>query len=144
MGILSAPFWCVYQKLSLSLLHFNKTLLHKSSKWSSLIFDSVLNSCPPEAKNPSIFRGSATAFQSEVGGEIEKRREWLPRWTVEGAKVFPCLVRYNYQQGINMDRETSLGVQRIRWECCCFPFHLCPGCFLGSWAGPPPSRAPSV
>lgn len=79
-----------------------------------------------------------------MGGEIEMRREWLPWGTVEGDKVFLCLVRSTYQQGINMDRETSLGVQRIRWECCCFPIHLCPGCFLGSWVGPPPSRAPSA
>ena len=30
MGILSAPFWCLCQKLSLSPLYFNKTLFHKS------------------------------------------------------------------------------------------------------------------
>ena len=28
-GTLSVPFWCLCQKLSLSLLYFNKTLLHK-------------------------------------------------------------------------------------------------------------------
>ena len=32
-----ASFWCLCQKLSLSPLYFNKTLLHKSSEWSSLI-----------------------------------------------------------------------------------------------------------
>ena len=32
-----------------------KTLLHKSSEWSSLISGPRLNSSPPEAKNPSVF-----------------------------------------------------------------------------------------
>ena len=40
------PFWCLCQKLSLSLFHFNKTLLHKSS-W-------VIKLVPgPEAKSSS-------------------------------------------------------------------------------------------
>ena len=42
-------------------LYFNKTLLHKSSEQSSLIFGPRLNS-PPEAKNPRVFCGSATTF----------------------------------------------------------------------------------
>ena len=54
-GILSAPFWCLYQKLSLSPLYFNKTLLHKSSERSSLVCGPRLNSSPPEAKNPGVF-----------------------------------------------------------------------------------------
>ena len=54
-GTLSAPFWCLCQKLSLSPLYFNKTLLHKSSEWSSLISGPRLNSSPPEAKNSGIF-----------------------------------------------------------------------------------------
>ena len=55
-GTLSAPFWCLCQKLSLSPLHFNKTLLHKSSSvikprhWPRI---EGLNSSPPEAKNES-------------------------------------------------------------------------------------------
>ena len=57
---LSAPFWC----LCLSLLYFNKTVLHKSSEWSSLVTGPRLNPCPPEAKNPGVFHGSATTFQS--------------------------------------------------------------------------------
>ena len=55
MGTLSAPFWCLCQKLSLSPLYFNKTLLHKSSERSSLVSGPRLNSSPPAAKNPSIF-----------------------------------------------------------------------------------------
>ena len=35
-GTLSTHFWCLCQKLSLSPLYFNKTLLHKSSEWFSL------------------------------------------------------------------------------------------------------------
>ena len=47
------PFWCLCQKLSLSPLYFNKTLLHKSSERSSLVSGPGLNSSPPGAKNPS-------------------------------------------------------------------------------------------
>ena len=54
-GILPTPFWCLCQKISLSSLHFNKTLLHKSSERSILISGPGLNSSPPEAKNPGIF-----------------------------------------------------------------------------------------
>ena len=55
MSTLSAPFWCLCQKLSLSPLYFNKTLLHKSSEQSSLVSGPRLNSSPPEAKNPGVF-----------------------------------------------------------------------------------------
>ena len=44
VGTLSAPFWCLCQKLSLSLLYFNKALLHKSSEWSSLVSGLAFNS----------------------------------------------------------------------------------------------------
>ena len=54
-GTLSASFWCLCQKLSLSPLYFNKTLLQKSSERSSLFSGPRLNSSPPEAKNPGIF-----------------------------------------------------------------------------------------
>ena len=55
-----APFWCLCQKLSLSPLYFNKTLLHKSSEWSSLVSGPGLNSSPPEAKNPTSYRSTTT------------------------------------------------------------------------------------
>ena len=58
-----SPFWCLCQKLSLSLLYFNKTLLHKSSAWSSLVSGPRLNSSLPEAKNPGVFHSPATTFQ---------------------------------------------------------------------------------
>ena len=65
MGVtLSALFWC--QKLSLSLLYFNKTLLHKSSERLNLITGSWLNSSPPVAKNPSVFHDSAITFHCYV------------------------------------------------------------------------------
>ena len=51
-GTLSTPFWCLCQKLSLSPLYFNKTLLYKSSEQSGLVSGPRLNSSPPEAKNP--------------------------------------------------------------------------------------------
>ena len=48
---LSVPFWCLYQKLSLSLLHFNKSLLRKSSAWSSLISGPKSKSSPQKVTN---------------------------------------------------------------------------------------------
>ena len=63
-GTLSALFWCLCQRLSLSPLYFNKTLLHKSSERSSLITGPGLNSSP-KAKNPGILHSSATTFQKE-------------------------------------------------------------------------------
>ena len=60
-----------------SLLCFNKTLLHKSSEWSSLVSGPRLNSSPLEAKNPSVFRGSATTFQGS--GSWKKGREGFKR-----------------------------------------------------------------
>ena len=45
-----------------SLFYFNKTLLHQSSERSSLVSGPGLISSPPEAKNPGVFRGSATTF----------------------------------------------------------------------------------
>ena len=52
-GTLSAPFWCLRQKLSLSPLYFNKTLLHKSSEWSSLVSGPRLNSSPLGPRIPA-------------------------------------------------------------------------------------------
>ena len=66
LALLSATFWCLCQKLSLSLLYFNKTLLHKSSEWSRLVSGPGLNSSPLEAKNPDVFCGSAAIFH--LGG----------------------------------------------------------------------------
>ena len=62
-GTLSASFWCLCQKLSLSLIYFNKTLLHKSSEQPSLVTGPRLNSSALEVKNPGAFHGSATIFQ---------------------------------------------------------------------------------
>ena len=70
-GTLSAPSWCLCQKLSLSLLYFSKTLLHKSSEWSSLVTGPGLHSSPPEAKNPGIFHSSTKTFHSLVEENIK-------------------------------------------------------------------------
>ena len=64
-GVLFLPPSDVYVRSFLYLFYtLIKTLLHKSSEWSSLISGPRLNSSPPEAKNPRVFRGSATTFQS--------------------------------------------------------------------------------
>ena len=62
MGTLSAPFSCLCQKLSLSPLYFNKTLLHKSSERSSLVSGPKLNSSSLEAKNPGVFGSFSKNF----------------------------------------------------------------------------------
>ena len=56
------PLLMSTSELSLSLLYLNKTLLHQSSEWSSLVSGTGLNSFSQEAKNPGVFRGSATTF----------------------------------------------------------------------------------
>ena len=68
---LSAPFWCLHQKLSLSPLFFNKTLLHKSSERSSLISGPRLDSSPLEAKNPGLLSFSNNL--SAIGGPRSRR-----------------------------------------------------------------------
>ena len=76
-GTLSALFWCLCQKLSLSPLYFNKTLLHKSSEQASVVSDPGLNSSPPEAKNPGVFSFSnkLSVFGSDY--KFCYPREWL-------------------------------------------------------------------
>ena len=80
-----APLWCLCQKLSLSPLYFNKTWLHKSSEWSSLVSGSGLNSSPLQAKNPGVlsFRNNLSVVWTFFGivvfwGGNEKR----PLWTL--------------------------------------------------------------
>ena len=71
--LFSTPFWCLCRKLSLSPLYFNKTLLHKSSEWSSLISGPGLNSSPPEAKNPGV----SAWFSNNLSGRGWQRMRWL-------------------------------------------------------------------
>ena len=72
--------------MSLSPLYFNKTLLHKSSEWSSLVSGPGSNSSPPEAKNPSVFRGSTTIFQLHTERIINVNIYWLVH-----IHISPCL-----------------------------------------------------
>ena len=67
MALFSAPFWCLCQKLSLSPLYFNKTLLHKSSEWSSLVSGPGLNSSPPGAKNPGVIQQQPFILGAHLG-----------------------------------------------------------------------------
>ena len=53
-GIFSAPFWSLCEKLFLSYLYFNKILLHKSSKWSSLVSGPRSKFSPLETKNTGL------------------------------------------------------------------------------------------
>ena len=57
-GYVFFPIWCLYQKLSLSLSYFNKTLPNRISGWLSLASGPRLKSYPLEAKNPSVIHRS--------------------------------------------------------------------------------------
>ena len=54
---LSVSFWCPYQKLSLSLSYFNKTLLYKISTSSRLVSAPGSKSASPEVMNPGMTHG---------------------------------------------------------------------------------------
>ena len=70
-GTLSALFWCLCQKLSLSPLYFNKTLLHKSSEQSSLVSGPRLN-YSPEAKNPRVFAWFSNKLSIPLGASVSE------------------------------------------------------------------------
>ena len=82
-GVLFLPPSDVCQKLSLCLLYFNKTQLHKSSEWSSLVSGPRLNSSPLEAKNPGVFHGSATTFQWALWYSAKLGTTQSSHWTVQ-------------------------------------------------------------
>ena len=60
-GTLSAPFWCLCQKLSLSPLYFNK--IYYTKVLSNPVSGPRSNSSPPEAKNPSVL-----SFSNNLSG----------------------------------------------------------------------------
>ena len=85
-GTLSAFFWCLCQKLSLSPLYFNKTLLHKSSEQSSLVSGPGLNSSPLEGKNPGVLSFSNNLSEQEIDQGTE--------WGIKPSKaLFLCTSR---------------------------------------------------
>ena len=72
-GYSFAPFWCLCQKLSLSPLYFNKTLLHKGSERSSLVSGPGLNSSLLEAKNPASHRSATTIHLGGSSGILQDK-----------------------------------------------------------------------
>ena len=60
-GTLSAPFWCLCQKLSLSPLYFNK--IYYTKVLSDPVSGPRSNSSPLEAKNPSVL-----SFSNNLSG----------------------------------------------------------------------------
>ena len=92
MGILSAPFWCLCWKLSLSPLYFNKTLLHKSSERSSLVSGPGLNSSPPEAKNPASNHSATTFHLGGSSGILQNKVRMLGALVLSSPRehVFCC------------------------------------------------------
>ena len=81
---LSTPFWCLCQKLSLSPLYFNKTLLHKSSERSSLVSGPGLNS-PPEAKNPGF-----SWFNNNLSSPVDTVHWFRDLWTITTSHTHLC------------------------------------------------------
>ena len=79
-GTLSAPFWSLWQKLSLSLLYFNKTLLHKSCEWWSLVSSPRLNSSPLESNYPGFFPDLATTFHKRCSLVEGQALDWYATW----------------------------------------------------------------
>ena len=75
MGTLSTLFWCLCQKLSLSPLYFNKTLLHKSSERSSLVSgpDWILLLQGPSI--PALWFNNNLSLWERVWGK-EQKGEW--------------------------------------------------------------------
>ena len=68
-GALYALFWCLYQKLPLSLFTVIKLLPHKSPEWSSLVSGPEAKSL--EITNPKSF---TVSFQSELTVTKGRRR----------------------------------------------------------------------
>ena len=100
---LSVPFWCLWKKLSLSLWYFNKTLLHKSSEWSSLLSGPGLNSSTPEATNPSVIHCSQL---QPFSGKKKK-------FTCNAGDADLILRSGRYQEGIVTHSRTLSG--KIPW-----------------------------
>ena len=71
-GILSAPFWCLCQKLPLCFLYFNKALLHKTCKGSSLVSDPRLQCSPQKVTDPGVALGSRQ--------QTLRNNEWGSGW----------------------------------------------------------------
>ena len=84
---LSAPFWCLSQKLSLSPLYFNKTSLHKSSEQSNLISGPGLNSSPPEPKNPGVFSFSNNLSPATIFVDTERSLCHFPQHMLNTLRV---------------------------------------------------------
>ena len=95
-------------------LYFNKTSLHKSSEWSSLVTGPRLNSSPPEAKNPGIFHGSATAFQCQPWifiGRTDAEAEAPIFWPLDANSQ---IIRKDPDSGKDW-KQKERGWQRVRW-----------------------------
>ena len=80
-GPLPVPFWCLCQKLSLSLLYFNRTLLHKkfqvakSCLWSQIkILSSGGHKSHTHNTQSRNTRLTAANFHPEGSSEISKTR----------------------------------------------------------------------
>ena len=86
---LSVPFWCLCQKLSLSLLYFNKTLLHKKLWGVNLRLCPRLKSSPPEVTNPGTAHGLQwQPFRTILKNSLYERIKKKP---LQSSLVVQCL-----------------------------------------------------
>ena len=119
MGTLSAPFWCLCQKLSLSPLYFNKTLLHKSSERSSLISGPGLNSSPPEAKKPGVFSFSNNLSVSRytITRKTKDPLVFLNHYTQNWKSTVMSSPAFLFKQSSPKvsEAETVKGILRLFW-----------------------------
>ena len=113
-GTLSAPFWCLCQKLSLSPLYFNKTLFCKAlSHHASLALDWI-----PFLQRPRIpvsLRGSATTFHYHTIGLISHSSKVMLK--ILQARLQQCMNRElpDVQAGFKKGRGTRDQIANIRW-----------------------------
>ena len=119
MGTLSAPFWCLCQKLSLSPLYFNKTLLHKSSERSSLVSCPGLNSSPPEAKNPGVFSisNSLSVSRYTIIWKTKNPLVFLNHYTQTWKSTVTSSPAFLFKQSSPKvsEAETVKGILRLFW-----------------------------
>ena len=132
MGTLSAPFWCLCQKLSLSPLYFNKTLLHKalSDQASSLAPDWILLLRGPRILVYSC--DSTTTFQyfhakTWKQPKYPSRDEWIKKMryiykmeyysAIKKNGIMPFATTWMDLEVIKLSEVSQTEKKQISWYC---------------------------
>ena len=122
-GIFPAPFWCLCQKLSLSFLYFNKTLLNKISEWPSPTSGPRLESSPLEAKNPGVIHSSQPQpFSCRVQASHSSGFLLLSKGSRHSASVVAAHGHIcSAECGILLDQGSNLCP--LHWQVDSYPLH---------------------